>query len=58
MDVEIRPKVFEWLLANWAGYSDNPAAIFPSLKDQNPKDLAGELDSLLGRFHIPNSPEN
>ena len=58
MDVEIRPMVFEWLLAGWAGYRDNPAAVFPSLQEQDPKDLAGELDRLLGRFHIPDPPEN
>ena len=54
MELEISPVMFEWLLADWAGYADRPEAVFPDLVGINRDSLADELESslrekLLGR---------
>ena len=44
MTGELSPTVFEWLLADWAGLGDDPAALFPSLDRYESQDLLAELD--------------
>ena len=43
MQVELSGKVFEWLLADWAGLSEMTNEVFPDLLDNNRKVLADEL---------------
>jgi len=43
MASELSGVVFEWLLANWAGCSEDPGALFPHLQQVNEADLAEEL---------------
>ena len=40
---ELNGAVFEWLLADWAGYGDDPAAVFPSLDCFKSQELLAEL---------------
>jgi len=47
MELNLSSILFEWLLADWAGYHDEPAEIFPSLKDVNVSELSNELSSVL-----------
>ena len=47
MKSKISDRVFEWLLADWAGYGDNPAELFPSLRGVNYGSLADELASAM-----------
>ena len=41
---ELSGTVFEWLLAEWAGFGDNPSEVFPSLNEAEPQELLGELN--------------
>lgn len=45
MEFEISPVLFEWLLADWAGYrlDSDRAKLFPHLRDLNWQQLAGQL---------------
>ncbi len=53
MTTELSNRVFEWLLANWAGYGENPAELFPSLHDADYNALQEELASVLQATHPP-----
>ena len=44
MKSKISSQVFEWLLAHWAGFEENPAEAFPSLRDVDLSDLQAQLD--------------
>jgi len=51
MEMEISPVMFEWLLADWAGYSDRPEVVFPELGSVDRARLADELaNSLSGKL--------
>ena len=43
MEAELSGMVFEWLLADWAGYGNDPGNVFPSLRDIDPAVLNDEL---------------
>lgn len=43
MSTELSGRVFEWLLASWAGHRDHPEDLFPALKDANTNQLDKEL---------------
>jgi len=47
MNTEISSRIFELLLAAWAGHRDDPEKIFPSLKGENLQQLSDELDSVI-----------
>lgn len=47
MKSKISSQVFEWLLAHWAGYGDNPAELFPSLCDADLNDLQAQLTNAI-----------
>ena len=44
MEITLSNQIFEWLLADWAGYGDNPHEVFPSLRHVDHERLADELD--------------
>ena len=43
MSSEISGRIFEWLLADWAGFVRNPGDLFPSLRGMDRYQLAEEL---------------
>ena len=43
MDAELTGELFEWLLADWAGYGTEPEKVFPDLLNADTKELASEL---------------
>lgn len=45
----IRNELFEWLLAGWAGYGENPAEIFPHLGRIDPGQWEREMARLCPR---------
>lgn len=47
MAVELSDRVFQWLLAHWAGYGENPAELFPSLEGADCDALQKELTCAL-----------
>jgi hypothetical protein len=47
MKSTISSQVFEWLLAHWAGFEENPAEVFPSLCDADLSDLQAQLDDAI-----------
>ena len=52
MEVELTDHLFEWLLAQWAGYSDNPAKVFPHLDDMDSEILEYELYSTIQKAQL------
>jgi hypothetical protein len=47
MKSKISSQVFEWLLAQWAGFGENPADVFPSLRDADLADLQAQLNNAI-----------
>ena len=47
MSTELSSQMFEWLLADWAGYREDPEVIFPSLKGENLQQLSDKLDMVI-----------
>ncbi|GEM_PF-1319803 len=47
MKSKISSQVFEWLLAQWAGFGDNPADLFPSLREADLTDLQAQLHNAI-----------
>jgi len=47
MKSKISSQVFEWLLAQWAGFGEDPAELFPSLRDADLADLQVQLDNAI-----------
>ena len=47
MKSKISSQVFEWLLAQWAGFGENPAEVFPSLRDADFTDLQVQLNNAI-----------
>lgn len=47
MKREISPELMQWLLAGWAGFEDDPAAVFPDLKNQSPEQYQKQLQHIL-----------
>jgi len=47
MKSKISSQVFEWLLAQWAGFGENPAEVFPSLRDADLTDLQAQLNTAI-----------
>ena len=43
MELELTSEVFEWLLADWAGYGDDPGEVFPDLRNVDHTALKLEL---------------
>ncbi len=43
MDTELTGELFEWLLAEWAGYGNEPEKAFPNLLNADTKALTSEL---------------
>ena len=47
MSAELSVRVFEWLLASWAGHQEHPEEVFPALKDVNLDQLNHELSTAI-----------
>ena len=47
MEQKINQQLFEWLLASWAGFQENPQECFTSLRDCNVEELTSELNSYM-----------
>ena len=47
MKSKISSQVFEWLLAQWAGFGENPADLFPSLREADLTDLQDQLHNAI-----------
>ena len=47
MKLKINSQVFEWILAQLAGFGENPADLFPSLRDADLSDLQAQLDDAI-----------
>ncbi len=47
MKSKISSQVFEWLLAQWAGFGENPAEVFPSLREADLADLQAQLNTAI-----------
>ena len=47
MEAMLSNQIFEWLLAEWAGFGDNPDELFPSLTNVDHKTIADELDQII-----------
>ena len=47
MELELSNRLFEWLLADWAGHGANPVTLFPSLRGVNSAHLAEEFISAM-----------
>ena len=47
MSAELSGRVFEWLLASWAGHQEHPEEVFPELKDANLSQLDHELENAI-----------
>ena len=43
MEIGLTNRLFEWLLAEWAGYGDNPAEFVPSLRGVSYDNLVDEF---------------
>ena len=66
MELELTNTLFEWLLAEWAGYGNNPAELFSSLRGVNRDHLADEFvtalrnagatDELVNKFRRKTEP--
>jgi len=44
MQIKLNRSIFEWWLAGWAGYTENPAELFPSLQNTSWNELANKLE--------------
>ena len=53
MNTELSSQMFEWLLADWAGYREDPEKVFPSLKGENLQQISGELDIVIHQACYP-----
>jgi hypothetical protein len=51
VESSLRNTVFEWLLADWAGYGENPAELFPSLQNVSYDELTDELVGAIESAH-------
>lgn len=47
MEIQISNRIFELLLAEWAGYGDRPEAIFQNWENQEQELIAAELSAFL-----------
>ena len=52
MEVTLSNQIFEWLLAEWAGFGDNPHELFPSLLHVDHERMAVELDQAVRRAKL------
>jgi len=56
MNSKISNEVFEWLLAQWAGFGENPAELFPSLDGADFSDLQSELNLAIRKTRLIKPP--
>ena len=56
MKSKISSQVFEWLLAQWAGFGENPAEAFPSLRDADLADLQAQLNNAIRYAQTAKTP--
>ena len=56
MKSKISSQVFEWLLAQWAGFGENPAEVFPSLRDADLADLQVQLNNAIRYAQTAKTP--
>ncbi len=47
MELQISERIFELLLAEWAGYGEYPEKVFSGWKNLDKKLIADELDAVL-----------
>lgn len=47
MSAKLSGRVFEWLLASWAGHQEHPGEVFPDLQDANLSQLDHELETAI-----------
>ena len=47
MEVVLSNRVFELIMAQWAGFGDNPGKIFPSLNNVSSEELSDEIDAVI-----------
>ena len=55
MEVVLSERMFELVMARWAGFGDRPGEIFPSLNDVDGKELSDELDAAIRRTRLVRS---
>ncbi len=51
MEVSLSNHLFEWILADWAGFGENPEVAFPSLRGMDPVELNDELQQTVRQLH-------
>ena len=49
MNAELTGELFEWLLADWAGYGSEPEKVFPDLLNADIEALNSELSETILR---------
>ena len=47
MSAELTGELFEWLLADWAGYGNEPGQVFPNLLNADIEALNSELSETI-----------
>jgi len=47
MNAELTGELFEWLLADWAGYGNEPEQVFPNLLNADVETLNNELSKII-----------
>ena len=47
MSAELTGELFEWLLADWAGYGNEPGQVFPNLLNADIEALSSELSETI-----------
>lgn len=47
MSAELTGELFEWLLAEWAGYGNEPEQVFPNLLNADIEALNNELSKTI-----------
>ena len=53
MDTELTSELFECLLAEWAGYGNEPEKAFPNLLNADTKALTNELtETIIKACHV------
>jgi hypothetical protein len=52
MDEVVSGMLFEWLLASWAGFNENPEQIFPHLNNVNSEKMNEELVNLIKKSQL------
>jgi len=52
MEVVLSERMFELIMAQWAGFGDRPEEIFPLLNDVNSEELSDEIDAAIRKTQL------